>query len=1421
MKTAFARLYIFSFWLAILAFAGTGEVKSQYTEVSISDAAYSEVSFYLANDAGNLDSLVVDNPSLFSVNDTVLFYKTTGGIPLPPPFADEGKIVSLNSSGKYAILIISEILGDTIVLNNTLPGMDPYNTGGSAQLFRIPNYENAVINSSFDFPTWDPVTKTGGIFAVFVKRKLRLEDRFSADGKGFKGAVPFETYNGSCSSADPGYVDEQFFTLAAKDSAGLRGETFNVDYYPYWRGRARVGSAGGGGNARFSGGGGGSNEGQGGSGGNEASTCSPSVPLGGQGGFANPYSNVPADPRFNLIYFGGGGGTSTQDPGNARVASPGGNGGGIIIIIADTLEGNSQTISANGLSVNETNISAGAGGGGAGGVVIINTQHIEGNLTIQARGGDGGDVSGVPESTGPGGGGGGGVIWYNDQLLADFPGITSSISGGASGQVLATLNTNGAFPGSSGDRISELQIPIRGFLINNVPDGYVACEGTLPENIAATRPVGGNGNFTYSWLKSDDMISWTLADGVNNERNYQPPDTLRPITYYYRRAISDGFLVDTSFSIPYVIQPRIENNTIQPEDTVCFNESPISPLFATLDPEGGNGSNYTYTWEQSGDLSSWITAQGISDQPAYTVPSLLDTTYYRRKVESGSCISYSDTLTITVLPLLNNNIIAESQIICNNQVPEELTGPVPIGGQPGDKRYQWYQRQEPGSWSPVATTQNYSPPSLPFGIYDYRREVYSGSDDACINMSDSVRIIVHPDITGNSIDYPSDTICAALPEDFLILSGNPPSGGDGSNYLYRWQIADNQGGPWNDGPAGFQSGSYSPGTINETAWFRRIVYSGNDSACISTSNDLKLEVLDSITNNLISDDQTLCQFTLPETLTGQAPQGGITGDYDFGWEFRKDDTNWAPASGDPSDQNYIPPIADDTSYFFFRRNVYSGPDSTCRNTSNVVTLTVQPSLRFNTFEDPLDFKECVGSQVFIDGVPVDGGDGIERSYIWQDSTSFYSWQDAGEPDNQEDYTRSQLNEPAWFRRIAISGECRDTSEIIMADTLSRPVLLNLTTTADTICHDQDDFYLILEIFSEEGSPAPYTVEFLNGVDAEAEGASLQTNLDSVNVTFENRFLTGFTFTIAGITDNNGCAAVTGLERSVPLWVNRAPDPGIVKTDDPLLVCGPSFSLTADPDTEVPLGFWTLNNPDIRIDDPENTLINLDHVNPAFDRDSVYVYYNQETRSCPGRKDSILVRMFEQPETPQILEGDTLILFIVDNTLLTGSEPSAGSFEWEVSSANASLSSSLQNPVRVNEVPIDEEVVVSYRISNGICQSMVDQILIDRREVRVYEGISPDRTPGQNDFLIAEGLDVEGATFNFQIFSTQGMLVREITSEDIGRLGFETGLEFNGLELWDGKANNEQDFVPPGTYYYVLIVDYKDREFIDKGFIVVK
>jgi hypothetical protein len=87
--------------------------------------------------------------------------------------------------------------------------------------------------------------------------------------------------------------------------------------------------------------------------------------------------------------------------------------------------------------------------------------------------------------------------------------------------------------------------------------------------------------------------------------------------------------------------------------------------------------------------------------------------------------------------------------------------------------------------------------------------------------------------------------------------------------------------------------------------------------------------------------------------------------------------------------------------------------------------------------------------------------------------------------------------------------------------------------------------------------------------------------------------------------------------------------------------------------------------------------------------------------------------------------------------------------------------------------------------------------------------------------VAEGLDINEIEFKFQIFSTSGMLVREINTADIDAEGFERGLANNGLVIWDGKDRTKNNFVPAGHYYYVLIVKYKEREFVAKGFVVVR
>ena len=290
------------------------------------------VSCYATNDP---DTVFVVSTASFAIHDTVLIYQSIGASAYPPENVDgRGSVENMYNTGKYAIFKISEIVDDTtVVLNTTLPTMMAYNPGEVGQLIRIPTYDRATLDTGFNFPAWDPVTQTGGIFPVIVRKKLTLNTNMSAVGKGFRGAMPAGQYTGDCADSDPAYLKD-YYTATAQDTAGAKGESLVERGYGYSRGKGYLGSGGGGGNGKYSGGGGGGNWGLGGTGGNESSSCPLPGQIGGKKGMSlrTFYSNNKANPYYyNRIYLGGGGGTGTQNPGISRSATRGGNGGGIII----------------------------------------------------------------------------------------------------------------------------------------------------------------------------------------------------------------------------------------------------------------------------------------------------------------------------------------------------------------------------------------------------------------------------------------------------------------------------------------------------------------------------------------------------------------------------------------------------------------------------------------------------------------------------------------------------------------------------------------------------------------------------------------------------------------------------------------------------------------------------------------------------------------------------------------------------------------------------------------------------------------------------------------------------------------------------------------------------------------------------------
>ena len=189
------------------------------------------------------------------------------------------------------------------------------------------------------------------------------------------------------------------------------------------------------------------------------------------------------------------------------------------------------------------------------------------------------------------------------------------------------------------------------------------------------------GDYAYQWLISTDnghiriLQLRTLAD--------YSPRAADATTWYKRRVIS-GECMDEGSPVKIVVLPRITNNIVSQDQTVCYNTAP-NTLTGPL-PDGGDPELVTWVWEQSTDGgATWNTAPGTSNNQDYTPPALTVETAYRRIVISGEyncCIDTSAAVVVGIYDLPTAAIVGATEIsLCEGEnVPINIELTVPLAG---------------------------------------------------------------------------------------------------------------------------------------------------------------------------------------------------------------------------------------------------------------------------------------------------------------------------------------------------------------------------------------------------------------------------------------------------------------------------------------------------------------------------------------------------------------------------------------------------------------------------------------------------------------------------------------------------------------------------------------------------------------------
>ncbi|WP_210466867.1 gliding motility-associated C-terminal domain-containing protein [Rufibacter roseolus] len=576
----------------------------------------------------------------------------------------------------------------------------------------------------------------------------------------------------------------------------------------------------------------------------------------------------------------------------------------------------------------------------------------------------------------------------------------------------------------------EIPSPVIKVTVNPLPaapvvSGKEICKGAMTS--LSVTDAGG----TYSWY--DKAEAGTL---LHTGTTYETPILDITTTYYVQVTDAKG-CASARAAVTVKVNPLIANNAISENQAVCTGEKPAD-LLGTL-PTGGNGS-YTFLWEQSFNNKDYEPATGTNTSRDYQISSIGRETWYRRRVVSGNCESFSNIVQVVVNGEIADNNISAPQTICTGKTPIALSGTIPSGGN-GSYTYRWeISTNGPTgiftSAPEVNNLEGYVSGPLTRTTW-FRRVVTSG---ACSDYSATIEIKVNENI-GNNLITSDQTICNG--SNASVLVGSLPTGGSGT-YTYVWEVSTLSA---TDGftmaPGMSSELNYTPEALTQTSWFRRRVLSGPCGE--HTSDAVKITVNGAITANTISDSQIICFGTAPAELRGSAPIGG-SGSYIYLWEYSTEGETmgFKAAPGMNNGEGYQAGALTQTTWF--RRTVLSAPCPSL--SSNAVKITVNPVITENNIAGAQTV--CSGDvPALLAGSDPKGGDGV-YVYLWEYSKDGVTYETASGKTNASDYQPAALTHNAWFRRVVTSGYCTSVSDEIMV-AVNQPITDNLISGDQDIC----------------------------------------------------------------------------------------------------------------------------------------------------------------------------------------------------------------------------------------------------------------------------------------------------------------------------------------------------------------------------------
>jgi hypothetical protein len=231
---------------------------------------------------------------------------------------------------------------------------------------------------------------------------------------------------------------------------------------------------------------------------------------------------------------------------------------------------------------------------------------------------------------------------------------------------LAFVVEYGGMPGDPSISISATTRIYMNVTDNAVSNAHTVCYNASASDLNGSTPGGGNGNYSYQWIRSTNGAAgtYTAAPGTNSNEDYTPGTLTQ--SSWYRRVVTSGSAVDTSSAIQVTVNPAI---SVTPASTsVACNGGSTGTASVTV---SGGTSPYAYAWSNGGTSA--------------TVNGMTAGSYTCTVTDAANCTTVAN-FTITQ-PTALTALTSQTNVSCHGTSTGSATV-APVGGT-SPYSYQW------------------------------------------------------------------------------------------------------------------------------------------------------------------------------------------------------------------------------------------------------------------------------------------------------------------------------------------------------------------------------------------------------------------------------------------------------------------------------------------------------------------------------------------------------------------------------------------------------------------------------------------------------------------------------------------------------------------------------------------------------------